>query len=160
MQTLMVKSGTRYREATRAEVAEVAGHYALLDLNQARPDLSNPTMAAEYLRAMYAGRDYETFTVLFLDARFRLIAAEELFRGTVTGSSVYPREVVKECLWRGAAHVIFAHNHPSGVASPSNADVTITQRLREALALIEVSVLDHLVVTGNDFSSMAQKGLI
>lgn len=159
MQELMVKSGSRYRKATAAEVSEVAGHYALQAMNKVRPVLDAPINAVNYLQGVYAGRDYETFAVLFVDSRHRLIECVEMFRGTVDGSSVHPREVVKETLWRGATAVVFAHNHPSGINEPSTADLLITQRLREALALIEVRVLDHLIIGGTGrWCSLAQRG--
>lgn len=161
MQTLMVKTANRYRKATVAEVCEVAGQYALDALNQERPSLASPTAAADYLKRIYAGRDYESFTVLFLDKRHRLIEASELFRGTIDGSSVHPREVVKEVIWKGAAAVIFAHNHPSGVAEPSAADERITEVLKNALALIDVQVLDHIIIgSTGQHCSLAQRGLM
>lgn len=160
MQTLMVKTGETYRAATRAEVAEVAGYYVREELNRARPNLSQPESVAPFLDQMYAGRDYETFTVLFLNNRYDLIEAVELFRGTIDSSSVHPREVVKECLWRSAASVILAHNHPSGHAVPSSADEFVTDRLRKALALIDVRVLDHLIIGRGTYYSFAAHGLM
>jgi DNA repair protein RadC len=161
MQTLMIKSGDRYRKATVAEISEVAGHHAREAMNRERPNLASPSAAIRYLQAMYVGRDYETFSVLFLDRRFRLIECSEMFRGTIDGASVHPREVVKESLWRGAAAVILAHNHPSGVAEPSDADERITQVLHNALALIDVRVLDHLIIgVGGQHCSFAERGLI
>lgn len=158
MQTLMVQTGDTYRAATAAEIAEVAGHYAREELNRTRPQFTQPSDAGEFLKAIYAGRDYEVFTVLFLDVRHRLIEAVELFRGTIDSASVHPREVVKEALWRGAAAVILAHNHPSGIALPSAADLMITDRLRRALALIDVRVLDHLIVGHGTVYSLAEHG--
>lgn len=161
MQTMMVKSGARYRKATAAEISEAAGFYAREALNKERPQLGSPRNAIEYLKAMYAGRDYETFSVLFLDQRFRLIECVEMFRGTIGGASVHPREVVKEVLWRGAAAVVLAHNHPSGVAEPSAADESITEVLQKALGIIDVRVLDHFIIgsTGS-YCSFAERGLI
>jgi DNA repair protein RadC len=100
------------------------------------------------------------FAVLFLDAQNRLIGSEQLFSGTLTQTSVYPREVVKRALYHNAAAVIFAHNHPSGIAEPSRADEILTRTLKEALGLIEVKVLDHFVVAGNVALSFAERGLI
>lgn len=160
MQTMMVKSGNRYRKATVAEVSEVAGFYALEAMNRERPYLASPSNAIRYLQSMYAGRDYETFSVLFVDSRHRLIACVEMFRGTLGGASVHPREVVKETLWRGAAAVIIAHNHPSGIAEPSHADESITKVLQNALALIDVSILDHFIITSGGYCSFAERGLI
>jgi len=105
-------------------------------------------------------RDFETFCCLFLDSRHRLIEFVELFRGTIDGASVHPREVVREALQRNAAAVIFCHPHPSGIAEPSQADELITRRLRDALQLVEIRVLDHLIVAGGEVLSMAEKGLL
>ncbi len=160
MQTLMVKSGPRYRRATAAEIAEVAGQYALNSLNKARPVLSGPRETAEALREVLAGLDYEVFCVVHLDSRHRLIECEQIFRGTIDGASVHTREVVKSALWRGSASVVLAHNHPSGEASPSQADELITRRLRDALGLIDVRVLDHVIIAGGRHFSFAQGGLI
>jgi DNA repair protein RadC len=103
---------------------------------------------------------HECFYCVFLDAQNRVIAAEELFRGTLTQTSVYPREIVKAALAHNAAAVIFAHNHPSGVAQPSQADELLTRNLREALALIEVKVLDHFIIAGSQAISFAERGLL
>ncbi|MGH8148115.1 MAG: JAB domain-containing protein, partial [Rhodanobacteraceae bacterium] len=119
-----------------------------------RPDaLSDPRMAGEYCRARLALRHAEAFMVVFLDNRHRVIACAELFQGTIDGASVHPREVVRASLQHNAAAVIFAHNHPSGVAEPSAADRSITSQLREALALVGVRVLDHFVI-GAEITSM------
>jgi DNA repair protein RadC len=122
--------------------------------------LSNPRHTRDYLRLHLAPHDHEIFAILFLDNRHRVIEFVPLFRGTVDGASVYPREVVKEALRRNAAAVILAHNHPSGVAEPSQADELITIRIRDALSLIDVRVLDHLVVTGDAIVSFAERGLL
>ena len=114
----------------------------------------------DYLRLALGAREHEVFVALFLDAQHRVIAAEELFRGTLTQTSVYPREVVKAALRRNAAAVILAHNHPSGVAQPSQADELLTRSLIEALALIDVKVLDHFIVAGNQTLSFAERGLL
>ena len=122
--------------------------------------ISNPRHTRDYLRLHLAPHDHEVFAILFLDNRHRVIEFVPLFRGTIDGASVYPREVVKEALRRNAAAVILAHNHPSGVAEPSQADELITTRIRDALALVDIRVLDHLVVTGNDIVSFAERGLL
>ena len=122
--------------------------------------ISNPRATREYLRLRLAVQDHEVFAILFLDNRHRVIEFVPLFRGTIDGASVHPREVVKEALSRNAAAVILAHNHPSGVAEPSQADELITNRLRDALALVDVRVLDHLVVTGDAIVSFAERGLL
>jgi DNA repair protein RadC len=122
--------------------------------------LQSPADAEYYLATRL--RDYrsEIFACLFLDARHRVISYEELFRGTIDGASVYPREVVRRALEHNAAAVIFAHNHPSGIAEPSQADRTITRRLQDALGLVEIRVLDHFVIGDRDTTSFAQRGWI
>lgn len=125
-----------------------------------RDVLSSPLQVQEYLNVTLHDREHEVFIVLFLDAQHHLIATEELFRGTLTQTSVYPREVVKCALTRNAAAVIFAHNHPSGVAEPSRADEALTVVLKQALALVDVKVLDHFVVAGGSVVSMAERGMV
>jgi DNA repair protein RadC len=122
--------------------------------------LTSPQSVREYLRISLMGRGHEVFMVLFLDAQHRLIEAEEMFRGTLTQTSVYPREVVKRSLYFNAAAVIFAHNHPSGIAQPSQADELLTRSLKEALALVDIKVLDHFVIGGNAVMSFAERGLL
>jgi DNA repair protein RadC len=124
------------------------------------PALQSPRAAREYLILRLRDREHEVFCCLFLDSRHRLISCEELFRGTVDGASVHPREVVKQALARNATAVILAHNHPSGVAEPSQADEIITTRLRDALALVEIRLLDHLIIGDGNCTSLAEKGLI
>lgn len=122
--------------------------------------LSSPDKVRAYLRLTLSARPHEVFMALFLDAQNRLIVADELFRGTLTQTSVYPREVVKRALAVNAGAVIFAHNHPSGVAEPSRADELLTTSLRQALALVDVRVLDHLIVAGGNVLSFAERGLL
>ncbi len=122
--------------------------------------LSSPSKVADYLRVTLSGREHEVFMVLFLDAQHHLIASEELFRGTLTQTSVYPREVVKRSLAHNAAAVIFAHNHPSGAAEPSTSDIALTGALKQSLALVDVKVLDHLVVAGSTVVSFAERGMV
>ncbi|MBM3346021.1 MAG: JAB domain-containing protein [Betaproteobacteria bacterium] len=122
--------------------------------------LSSPRAVRDYLRLSIAGREHEVFVAMPLDAQHRVINCEELFRGTLTQTSVYPQEVVKRALHRNAAAVIFAHNHPSGVAEPSRADEALTQSLRQALALVDVRVLDHFIVTTGSVFSFAERGLL
>lgn len=129
-------------------------------MRQPGRELNSPRVARDYVR-LYAGQlEHEVFLVLFLDSTHRLIAREEMFRGTLTHCSVMPREVVKAALAFNAHAVMFAHNHPSGVADPSEADKMLTQALKAALALIDVRVLDHIVVTASESHSMAEHGLI
>ena len=122
--------------------------------------LTSPEAVRDYLRLALAARESEAFVGLFLDSQHRLLVAEELFRGTLAQTSVYPREVVKAALGCNAAAVIFAHNHPSGVAEPSRADELLTASLKSALALIDVRVLDHFVVAGPQVVSFAERGLL
>ena len=121
---------------------------------------TSPNDAAQFLQLELGTLEHEEFAVLFLDNRHRLISFERLFRGTIDGATVHPREVVKRALAHNAAAVILAHNHPSGVAEPSRADEALTRRLKEALALVDVRVLDHLVVSPVETVSMAERGLL
>jgi len=122
--------------------------------------LTSPEAVRDYLKLSLASLPHEAFVVLFLDSQHRLLAADELFRGTLAQTSVYPREVVKAALARNAAAVIFAHNHPSGVAEPSRADELLTQALKQALALVDIRTLDHFVVAGHRVVSFAERGLL
>jgi DNA repair protein RadC len=146
----------------RAELLAVfeLARRALAEGLRQRPVLDSPSAVADVLRLQLADRGHEVFAVLFLDNQHRLIALEELFRGTLDQTSVYPREVALRALHHGAAAVILAHNHPSGAAEPSASDVALTQRLRQALGLLDIRVLDHLVVTQGGCTSMAQRGLV
>lgn len=121
---------------------------------------TSPEAVRRYLQTALSNRHQEVFMVLFLDSQHRLIAAEELFFGTIDGAAVYPREVVRRCLHHNASAVIFAHNHPSGVAEPSGDDERITRHLKQALGLVDVRVLDHLVVGSGCAVSMAERGLM
>ncbi|MDT8406067.1 MAG: DNA repair protein RadC [Methylococcales bacterium] len=129
----------------------------LLDLGEA---LTSPALTEAYLSARLRGHPYEVFACLFLDNRHRVIRFEELFRGTIDGAAVYPREVVRRALLHNAAAVIFAHNHPSGIAEPSSADRDITRRLQQALDLFDVRVLDHFIVGDGRPFSFAEQGLL
>ena len=149
----------QYRPARAEEVLSQARR-VLSQRVRRGATMSSPQAVKDYLRAQIGVLEHEVFTVIFLDAQHRLIALKEMFRGTVTQTSVYPREVVKESLALNAAAVILAHNHPSGAAEPSRADEFLTQTLKSALALVDVRVLDHLVVTGAEVSSFAERGLL
>ncbi|MHB1678722.1 MAG: RadC family protein [Sulfuriferula sp.] len=122
--------------------------------------LSSPGAVRNYLRLKLGDLEHEVFCTLFLDIQHRPIAIEELFRGTLSQTSVYPREVVKRALAHNAAEVIFAHNHPSGVSEPSMADQNLTNALKSALALVDIKVLDHFVVVRHQITSFAEKGLL
>ena len=134
--------------------------FSILDQQIRSEVLSSPEDTKRYLRLRLGSRECEYFSVLFLDNRHRVIEIEDMFRGTIDGSSVYPREVVKLALLHNAAAVIFAHNHPSGVAEPSQADRAITERLKNALALVDIRVLDHFVIAASESVSFAERGLL
>jgi DNA repair protein RadC len=159
MQSFYVKTGGRYRAANPTEICEAASAYVFAQVGRDRPALSSPIAAKQFITHQ-AGLDAEQFGVVYLDNRHRAIRIEILFRGTIDGASVHPREVVKAALREGAAGVILFHNHPSGIAEPSIADELITTRLKEALALVDVRVLDHLIVAGQNVTSFAEKGLL
>jgi DNA repair protein RadC len=128
---------------------------------KARDLLASPGAARDWLKLKLGGLDHEVFGALWLDAQNRLIGWDELFRGTLTQTSVYPREVVKQALTRNAAAVILAHNHPSGLTEPSAADEALTHSLKEALGLVDVRVLDHFIVAGRATPlSFAERGLL
>ena len=133
---------------------------ALNEQMQVKDMLSSPQQVRDFLCLKLGSLSREVFVVLFLDAQNRMIMSEEMFSGTLTQTSVYPREVVKKALHHNAASVIFAHNHPSGIAKPSQADELITKQLKQALALVDVRVLDHFIVAGNTTFSFVERGLL
>ena len=147
------------KAAQLAAVPEVARRCLGEELRNGNA-LTSPAAVRDYLRLVLGAREHEVFVTLFVDAQHRVIRFEELFRGTLTQTSVYPREIVKAALAANAAAVIFAHNHPSGVAQPSQADELLTRQLKEALALVDVKVLDHFIVAGNECLSFAERGLL
>ena len=147
------------KRAELAAVLEIARRSMTQQLQQ-QAVFDTPGRVKDYLRLHLGGREHEVFAVLFLDAQGQLLVMEEMFRGTLTQTSVYPREVVKRALALNAAAVVLAHNHPSGVAEPSRADEFLTQSLKSALALVEVRVLDHLVVGQGAVVSFAERGLL
>ncbi|MCU4119856.1 RadC family protein [Variovorax sp. N23] len=148
--------------AKRAELTAVLelARRAMAERLRERTVFDSPAAVSHYLQLHIASRPHEVFAALFLDAQHRLIAMEELFRGTLSQTSVYPREVVVRALHHHAAAVILAHNHPSGGVEPSRADEALTQTLKAALALIDVRVLDHIVVARGQTLSMAERGLV
>jgi DNA repair protein RadC len=147
------------RYATLMAALELARrHYC--EALRAGPAMNAPAATRQFLTAQLRDRPYEVFCCLHLDNRHRLIHFEEVFRGTIDGASVHPREVVRQALRFNAAALIFAHNHPSGVAEASQADELITRRLRDALALVDIRVLDHLIVGDNSCLSFAERGLL
>ncbi|MDO8960695.1 MAG: DNA repair protein RadC [Methylophilus sp.] len=133
---------------------------ALAEQMQSRDVLSSPKQVRDYLMLKLGALPREVFMVMMVDAQNRVLALETLFEGTLTQTSVYPREVVKRALHHNAASVIFAHNHPSGVAEPSKADEVLTQSLKQALALVDIRVLDHFIVAGNSTLSFVERGLL
>ena len=147
------------KRAELAAVIELARRALVQELTQ-RPVFDAPTKVKQYLQLQLGSREHEVFAVLFLDARHQLLRLEEMFRGTLTQTSVYPREVVKRALDLNAAAVILAHNHPSGAAEPSRADEYLTQALVSALKLVDVRVLDHFVVGQAEVVSFAERGLL
>ena len=148
--------------AKRAELVAVLelARRALAQQLRAREVFSSPEAVRHYLQLHLANKAHEVFAVLFLDSQNRLLAMEELFRGTLTQTSVYPREVVLRALHHHAAAVVLAHNHPSGTVQPSRADEALTQTLKAALALVDVRVLDHVIVATGQTLSMAERGLL
>ena len=133
---------------------------AMAEQLQQNPVFDSPQMVKHYLQLHLSGKQHEVFAVLFMDAQHRLICLQEMFRGTLTQTSVYPREVVKLALHHNAAAVVLAHNHPSGSVQPSRADEALTQTLKSALALVDVRVLDHIIVGMGQTLSLAEKGLL
>jgi DNA repair protein RadC len=149
----------RSRYATFQAALELTRrHYQ--ELMMSGSALSDPRATCEFMRMQLRDLPHEVFCCLYLDNRHRVIAFKELFRGTIDGASVHPREVVKEALSRNASAVILAHNHPSGVPEPSQADELITRRLKEALGLVEIRVLDHLIIADGVCESMAARGML
>lgn len=124
------------------------------------PVFDSPAAVSDVLKLHFAGQPYESFVVMYLDAQHRLIAIEDLFRGTIAQASVYPREIARRALHHNAAALIVAHNHPSGAAEPSRADEALTSALKSSLSLLDIRVLDHLVIAGNLAASLAQRGLM
>jgi DNA repair protein RadC len=157
---LCAEPGLGVAKYAQFQAALEIGRRVLAEQMHKGSGLTSPTDTRQYLISCLRDQKVEVFCCLFLDNRHRVLAFEELFRGTLNGAAVYPREVVKRALQHNAAAVIFAHNHPSGVAEPSQADEQLTQRLRDALALVEIRVLDHFVVGEDAPISFAERGLL
>ncbi len=157
---LFIPMGERKAEHETLAIARELVMRLLQEEIQRDGALCAPAAVRDYLRLLFNGEQREIFVVLFLDAQHRLIASEKLFYGTLSQTAVYPREVVKRTLTWNAGAVIFAHNHPSGVAQPSQADQVLTESLKRALAIIDVRVLDHFVVAENTALSFAERGLL
>jgi DNA repair protein RadC len=164
----MLSAGDRLLHVKGLGAAKAAQLAAALELAlrslkerlQSGMALTSPGAVRDYLRLSLASRAHEVFVCIWLDAQHRVVDCQEIFRGTLTQTSVYPREIVKAALAANAAAVIFAHNHPSGVAQPSKADELLTRELKDALALVEVKVLDHFIVAGHQALSFAERGLL
>lgn len=148
----------RYAAAPPALIAETAAEFMKPEI--IREKIDSPDKVYRYITTQTSLLEHEVFGCIYLDNRNRVLDAELLFRGTIDGSSVHPREVVKHCLQANAAAVIFYHNHPSGEAEPSQADEVITRRLKSALATLDIRVLDHLVIGRNQRTSFAERGLL
>jgi len=155
MTTLYVREGAEFREAEPADIFTRAHALISQRYRSGSPVLSDPQRTEEFLRLHLGGRDHEVFGLLHLNMRNRLIAAEDLFRGTLDGARVYPREVVESVIAHRSATVILYHNHPSGASEPSPADQAVTHRLKAALSLIDVKIADHLIVAEKVFSFSA-----
>jgi DNA repair protein RadC len=156
---LDIKGLGQAKTAQFAAAIELARR-AMAEEIKERSALTSPGAVRDYLRVALGHRPNEVFVCIWLDAQHKVIGIEDAFQGTLTQTSVYPREIVKRALKRNAAAVIFAHNHPSGVAQPSRSDELLTRELKQALALVEVKVLDHFVVAGNQAVSFAERGLL
>lgn len=157
--TLMSEDADLEQYPTIAAARELVAR-ALKEELKRGPGLTNPATVRDFIRLSLIGKEHEVFMAIFLDAQHRVLEVEELFRGTLTQTSVYPREIVKRALRHNASGIIFAHNHPSGVAEPSRADELLTRALKDSLALVDVKVLDHFVVAGNAALSFAERGLL
>ncbi len=160
LERLAQVSGIGTAKAAQLKASFELARRALAQVMLERDNLASPSAVRQWLKLKLATRPHEVFMVLWLDAQNRLLAAEELFRGSLTATSVYPREVVKSALQHNAAAVILAHNHPSGAQDASAADRHLTERLKEALALVDVRLIDHFIVSGNGMISFAEQGWI
>jgi DNA repair protein RadC len=158
-QLLEIRGLGEAKSAQFAAAIELARR-AMAEQLKERGALTSPGAVRDYLRVALGHRPHEVFVCIWLDAQHKVIGIEDAFEGTLTQTSVYPREIVKRAIRRNAAAVIFAHNHPSGVAQPSQSDELLTRNLKEALALVEVKVLDHFIVAGNQAISFAERGLL
>lgn len=158
MQLFISDQNGNYTEAPEVEILTASA--TILETQLVGESLTDPDKCKRFLNARLGRLEHEVFGTIFMDTRHRVIAFEELFRGTINGAAVYPREVVKRALALNAAAVIFAHNHPSGVAEPSQADQSLTKRLTEALEIVDCRVLDHIVIGHGSSVSFSERGLI
>ena len=155
-----MNKAVRLAQSGEAQSILTAAHEILATRMKHGDALNSPATVRDYLRLLLHNREHEVFVVVLLDAQNRVLTTEELFRGTLTQTSVYPREVVKLALRHNAAAVIFAHNHPSGVAEPSQADQLLTTSLKQALALVDIKVLDHFIIASGSALSFSERGLL
>lgn len=153
-------SKNSYRYATADEVIEAAKSIMESKITKQNLVLNNSALVKNYMMTRIGSKEHEVFSILFLNIKHKLIAVEDMFRGTLDSASVYPREVLKTALKHNAASLILAHNHPSGEVEPSKADIDITNKLKDALALIDIKVLDHIIVSGFKSFSFQDNGLI
>jgi DNA repair protein RadC len=160
LETFSQIPGMGVAKYTQLQAVMEMARRALGDELKSRDALLSPEAVRNYLRLKLSHKEHEVFIAIFLDARNRSIATEEMFNGTLTQTSVYPREVLKRALYHNAAAIIFAHNHPSGVAEPSEADKILTQSLKKALALVDIKVLDHFIIGNGKIMSFAENCLI
>ena len=160
IQTYRLDHRPAVRASSRLKAAAELVRRSLAETLQSLDAMTSPAAVRTYLRVKLVGREHEVFVAMFLDTHNRVIGTEELFRGSLTQTSVYPREVVKRALAHNAAGVILAHNHPAGLVEPSRSDELLTQTLKQALAMVDVRVLDHVIVGGNSALSFAEKGLL
>ena len=160
LESLLSIKGLKLAKAVQVQAVIELARRALQDQLKSGDNLNSPTAVKEFLRLTLIRQDKEIFVGIFLDAQNRVLGTDQLSEGTLTQTSVFPREVVKRALQRRAAAVIFAHNHPSGLAEPSRADEVLTQALKQALALVDVKVLDHFIVGGSNTMSFAERGLL
>jgi len=159
LQAVCARKTSSDRQRTLLAGIELARRAALEDM-KSLTYLSSPTKVKDFLRLHFFAYEEERFCALWVDAQNRLLKFDELFRGTLTQTSVYPREIAKRALQLNACAVVFAHNHPSGVAEPSRADESLTELLKRTLLLVDVKVVDHVVVAGGAFCSFAERGLL
>jgi DNA repair protein RadC len=160
LKDLCAQPGLGVAKATSLAAMKEFSQRQLLERLKARDILTSSAATRDYLRARFKSCESEVFSCLFLNNQHHVMELEELFHGTIDGAAVYPREVVKRCLYHNAAAVIFAHNHPSGIAEPSQAGIAITRKLKSAMQTIEVRVLDHLVIGVDEVVSFAERGLL
>lgn len=156
MKKLFIKNGRRYRPAAKSEIAEAAAHYVTDSMRGVK--IGGPSDTRHFLQSAFGGYEHEVFVVVFLNNRHYVIECEQMFRGTIDGASVHPREIIKRALELNAAAIILAHNHPSGNPTPSAADMAITSKIKECVELMDMRLIDHVILAYDSAWSMAEKG--